>query len=182
MIPLYTIPMTHHEIDRKFLIEKMPFLFWRRPVLYERYFLQHGDLVEERIQKYGNIYEYELKTAITPQEWSREKRFITKEEFNVLKGRAGKAILREHYLLTKKSPRISINKYKGDYRGLTFAEVEFDTKEERDSFDPPDWMGTEITTCPLGRDSWLLDMDREHFLKALDTEMDNLNIGSQSFN
>ncbi len=160
----------YHEINRKFLIEEMPRLTGRRPVFYERYFLQHGDLVEERIQKVGDSYEYEIKTAISPRERIREKNSISEKEFKKLKERSSKVILRERYLLSKKDPRISINRYKGDYKGFDFAEAEFDTEEERESFEPLAWMGTEITNSPLGRDSWLLSLDREHFLKILDTE------------
>lgn len=159
----------YHEIDRKFLIQEMPRLTGRRSVLHERYFLQHGDLVEERIQKVGDIFEYEIKTAMSPKERTREKRVITEKEFIRLKEKASKVILRENFLLSKK-PRISINRYLGEYKGFTFAEVEFDTREDSESFMPLSWMGTEITNSPLGRDSWLLGLDREHFLKVLDTE------------
>lgn len=170
----------HNQIDRKFLIEKMPSLFWRRSSIYERYFLQHGDLVEERIQKCGNVYEYEIRTAISPRERTREKRTITKEEFNHLK-KNHKPVIRETYIISKKNPRITINKYRGDYKGLVYAEAEFDSVDEAEAFSPPSWMGPEITNCPLGRDSWLLGLDREHFLRALDTEMDNLHAHAQSF-
>lgn len=171
----------YHEIDRKFLIQEMPRLTGRRSVLYERYFLQHGDIVEERIQKCGNEYEYEIKTAISPRERIREKNQITEREFNKLKAKSSKSIVRESYLLSKKNPRVSINKYKGDYKGFDFAEVEFDNKEDSESFEPLPWMGTEITNTPLGRDSWLLSLDREHFLKILDTEQEKLNPEFQSY-
>ncbi len=171
----------YHEIDRKFLIQEMPRLSGRKPVLYERYFLQHGDIVEERIQKCGNVYEYEIKTAISPRERIREKSEITEKEFNKFKAKSSKSILRESYLISKKNPRISINKYKGDYKGFDFAEVEFDNKEDSESFEPLPWMGTEITNTPLGRDSWLLSLDREHFLKILDTEQEKLNSDFHSY-
>ncbi len=170
----------YHEIDRKFLIQDMPRLTGRRPVLYERYFLQHGDLVEERIQKSGDVYEYEIKTAISPQERIREKKMLTEKEFKKMKVKASVPILRESYLLSKKNPRISINKYQGEYKGLVFAEVEFDTREASETFEPLPWMGTEITNSPLGRDSWLLGIDREHFLQILDTEQEKLNTDFQS--
>lgn len=171
----------YHEIDRKFLILEMPSLSGRRSVLYERYFIQYGDIVEERIQKCRNKYEYEIKTAISPQERIREKNEITEREFNKLRAKSSKLILRESYLISKKNPRISINKYKGEYKGLDFVEVEFDTKEDSEAFDPLPWMGTEITDTPLGRDSWLLSLDREHFLKILDTEQEKLCTDFQSY-
>ena len=172
--------LMYHEIERKFLIQEMPSLRGRKSSLYERHFLQHGDLVEERIQKCGDVFEYEIKTALSPRERIREREIITEAEFKKLKAKASKVILRESYLISKKSPRISINKYKGEYKDLEFAEVEFDNNEERENFEPLEWMGTEITDSPLGRDSKLLNLDREHFLKILDTEKDKLNIDQES--
>lgn len=165
----------HHEIERKFLIRRMPRIFGIAKEPQERHFLQHGDLVEERIQKKGDVYEYEFKTMVSLNNWNREKRTIPKEEFEELCRRAPKTLLRESYSITKSSPRISIKKYKGEYKGLQFVEVEFDSLEEAEAFTPLDWMGTEITHTPLGREAWMLDLDREHFLVALRNEMDKLN-------
>lgn len=159
----------YHEIERKFLIQRMPKISGIRPELQERYFLQHGDLAEERIQKKGNVYEYELKMAVSPREWRREKRFISETEFRDLATRTPKVLLRESYSISKKNPRISIKKYKGDYSGLELAEVEFDSLEEAEMFEPFDWMGNEITNTPLGRDSRLMCLDREHFITLIDT-------------
>ena len=170
----------YHEIERKFLIRRMPKISGIRPEVQERYFLQHGDLAEERIQKRGDIYEYELKMALSPREWRREKRSIPESEFRDLATRAPKVLIRESYSMSKKNPRISIKKYKGDYRGLEIAEVEFDSLEESEAFKPLDWMGTEVTNTNLGRDSRLLSLDREHFVALLDTYMESLN-PSKSF-
>lgn len=160
----------YHEIERKFLIRHMPKLSGITPELQERYFLQHGDLAEERIQKKGDVCEYELKMALSPREWRREKRTIDEKEFTMLSRRAPKVILRESYSFSKKNPRVSIKKYKGDYRGLELAEVEFDSAVESEHFKPLEWMGVEITNSQLGRESWLLDLDREHFLSTLRSE------------
>ena len=114
-------------------------------------------------------------------EWTREKREITETEFNQLKASAKKVIIRENYLLEDGNPRLTINRYLGDYKGLTFVEAEFDNQEDGDMFEPLSWMGTEITNCPLGRDAWILSLDREHFLKILDTENDKSNPEPQSY-
>ena len=153
----------------------MPSLRGIKPILNEQYFLQHGDLVEERIQKKEGICEYEIKTIFGSGEWNREKKCINEKEFNLLKEKSPKVVLRESYSLSKKRPRLSIKVYLGDYKGLIFAEVEFDSHEEAENYEPSEWMGTEITHCPLGRDAWLLNFDREHFLKALQVEKDKLN-------
>lgn len=164
----------YHEIERKFLVQNMPNIKGVVPTLQERYFLQRGDLVEERIQKNGTIFEYEKKVALSPREWRRNKKQLTEEEFKELSRKASKVLKRESYSLSKKNPRVSIKVYLGEYKGFIFAEVEFDSLKECETFTPLTWMGSEITNSPLGRDAWLLDYDREHFLKKLKTEKSKL--------
>lgn len=166
----------YHEIERKFLVDRMPALGGIKPVVQERYFLQHGDLVEERIQKSGTRYEYEMKFAISPDVWRREKRLLDYEQFSLLRKKTLKAIERVSYSLSKKNPRVSIKKYQGIYKGFVIAEVEFDSLQESKEFKPFAWMGAEITHSPLGREAWLLKFDREHFLKALSLEKSKLDI------
>ncbi len=165
----------YHEIERKFLIRRMPKISGIKPELQERHFIQHTELAEERIQKKDAMYEYELKMALSPREWRRERRFISEEEFKQLALRAPKVIMRESYSLSKKNPRISIKKYLGDYRGLVLAEVEFDSVAESEDFSPSDWMGIEITNTPLGRDSRLIGLDREHFSSVLKDSYEIMN-------
>ena len=64
----------HHEIERKFLIQSIPRIKEVEATPNEEHFLQHGDLVEERIQKRGTSYEYEIKTLFGNHEWRRDKR------------------------------------------------------------------------------------------------------------
>lgn len=159
--------MLHNEIERKFLVKKMPLLFFIKKTSQERYFIQYGDLVEEGYKRTGSKYEYEIKTFVSPEERTREKRDVTKEEFEAQKENGSKIIERDCFYLTKKSPIISIKKYKGLYNGLNLAEVEFDSTEERENFVPPSWMGVEVTDTPLGKDSTLISLDEDHFLKIL---------------
>jgi CYTH domain-containing protein len=168
----------HNEIERKFIILEMPNLKGVIPTLQERYFLQRGDLVEERIQKNttheGVRFEYEIKFAISPKERKRTRKFITESEFLQLRAKAGQSLLRESYSLSKKNPRISIKMYQGKYRGFVFAEVEFDSLKESASFSPLEWMGSEITDTKLGRDAWLLDCSRAEFLSIFEQEKESL--------
>lgn len=157
----------HNEIERKFLINEMPRLFGIKKVLQERYFIQRGDLFEEGLKRKDSIFEYESKFVLSKNERTREKITITKEEFDTLKERGTHILFRESYTLSQKSPIVSIKKYKGIYRGLTLAEVEFDSISEMESFVPFDWMGMEVTDTPLGKDSLLIDLDKEKFKSIL---------------
>lgn len=163
----------YHEIERKFLVNDMPSLRGIRKVPQERYFIQRGELFEEGMKRKGNVFTYESKFTLSKDEKSRDQIIITKEEFETSKSKGTSVIERDSYSLTKKSPVISIKKYKGEYSGLILAEVEFDTVQEMEDFVPLDWMGSEVTHTPLGKDAKLVDLSREKFKAVLYDIEDN---------
>ena len=167
--------MMHHEIERKFLVKKQPRLWFVKKVHQERYFIQRGDLVEEGLKRKGDVFEYEKKITVSKNDKTREITIITKDEFERLKEKGTRVIVRDSYTLSKKGPIISIKKYKGEYNGLVLAEVEFDSLEEAENFEPYTWMGAEVTDTKLGKDAKLVDLDREAFQKLLETIEENYN-------
>lgn len=154
------------EIERKFLVKEIPSLTGIKPVHYERYFLQRGSTVEERIQKKDNTFEYEKKVTISPIESHKEKKVISEEEYSNLKQTSSDAIIRNSFVLNT-NPEVSLKIYEARFKGLVRAEVEFKSVEEAKSFTPFDWMGKEITNSPLGRDSKLLDLTDQEFQELL---------------
>lgn len=165
----------HHEIERKFLVKKMPSLTGIQKVPQERYFIQRGDLIEEGLKRKGDVFEYELKITVSKHDRTREKRIVTKYEFDKLKSNGTRVIRRDSYTLSKKNPVISIKKYKGEYAGLVLAEVEFDSLDEAEAFEPMSWMGAEVTDTKIGKDARLVDLDPEHFSKLLDNILEDFN-------
>lgn len=165
----------YHEIERKFLVKKMPNVKGMEKVHQERYFLQRGDLLEEEIKKKRSVCYYERKITISSHEKSREKRAIPEETFKALQSRGKGVIENDAYKVSSKHPVISIKTYQGTYKDLVLAEVKFDTVEEMEDFRPLDWMGAEITDTKLGNDARLVDLDREHFKRELQSIVDNYN-------
>lgn len=154
------------EIERKFLVREVPDLNGIVPVSYERYFLASTDGSEERVQKKGEAFEWEKKVAVSDLASKKEKRIISKEEFEVYKTKAVSGIERESYLLSL-SPEITLKVYHGSYEGLVRAEVEFENEAEAKSYRPESWMGEEITNSPLGRDSKLTQLSKQEFQRML---------------
>ena len=157
----------HHEIERKFLVKKIPRLWCIKKVSQERYFLQRGDLLEEGMKRKGSVYVRELKMMIAQNEKTREVTQVTQNVFEALKEKGTYVIERDSYELTSTPPIISIKKYKGIYQGLVLAEIEFDSVDDMESFVPLDWMGAEVTDTLLGKDARLVDLDKETFKKKL---------------
>lgn len=152
------------EIERKFLVKELPDLSGITPVHFERYYLSVSGGVEERVQKTNDSYTIEKKVAVDELTRSTERKEISKEEFEEMKSRASKSILRDSYLI---APGLSIKIYHGAYEGLIRAEVEFSSIDEANEYTPEPWMGKEISHSPLGRDSRLLTLDASSFEKLL---------------
>lgn len=156
-----------NEIERKFLIDVLPDLSSLEKVEYERYFLFNQNGIEIRLQQKGSNYELERKVHISINERTREKLEITCDEFNELKKQSTTAIRRTSYKLSG-NPEVSIKIYHGDYEGLIYAEVEFNSMADLKNFKKPDWLGDEITDTPLARDSKLIKLSRDEFVEQLD--------------
>ena len=158
------------EIERKFYVKTMPDLSGIKPQKYERYFLERGKGTEIRISKVDDSYKYELKREISALERTREKREITKEEFDRLKQGSHEAIIRDRYNIPSdhdSTHEIAVQIYHGRFEGLIRAEVEFETQEDAEAFVPLPWMGEEMTGLPIARDSKLLDLTEEEFGKYI---------------
>lgn len=156
------------EVERKWLIKELPDLTGKKVVLYERYFLFIDTQREIRIQKKGDVYEFERKVQVSDLTRDVQKFKISEEEFLELKKQAVRSIIREGYLFLN-SPNISIKIYHGDYENLLRAEVEFENEEDAKEFIPLPWFGNEITHTYLARDKDLVGLSREDFLSILAT-------------
>src|SRR5579872_5953286 len=117
------------EIERKFLVKKMPDLSGHASVRYERYFLYKDGRVEMRIQQKGNRFEFERKMILSGLSSEKMKFEITRPEFEALKKIAGHSLIRDSYQLSDE-PQISLKVYQGKFVGLIRAEAEFSSEKE----------------------------------------------------
>lgn len=153
-----------NEIERKFLVKTLPNFTNIEKIEYERYFLFNKNDIEIRIQRKGTKFELERKVLVSKLERTREKLEITRDEFDTLKLLADDVIIRDGYRLSS-NPDISVKIYHGKYEGLVRAEVESESLEELQQFQPPGWFGKEITDTLLARDSQLCKLSEEEFKK-----------------
>lgn len=156
-----------NEIERKFLIKKMPDLSNFESVIYERYYIFRNNTVEMRVQKKGDKYEIERKEVVNGLSAKKTKLAISEPEFEKLKQLGSDVILREGFFISS-NPGVSIKIYHGKYEGLKKIEVEFDSENEARTFQIPDWYGEEITGSIVSRDSKLLDLSDEEFKNFLE--------------
>lgn len=156
-----------NEIERKFLIKRMPDLSNFESVIYERYYIFRNDFVEMRAQKKGEKFEIERKEMVSGLSAEKTKLVISEPEFEKLKQLGSEAILREGFFISS-NPNVSIKIYHGKHEGLKKIEVEFSSEDEARAFQIPDWYGEEITDSMVSRDSKLLDLSDEEFKNFLE--------------
>lgn len=156
-----------NEIERKFLIKRMPDLSNFESVIYERYYIFRNDIVEMRVQRKGEKFEIERKEMVSGLSAKKTKLVISEPEFEKLKQLGGESILREGFFISF-NPDVSIKIYHGKYEGLKKIEVEFSSEAEARAFQIPDWYGEEITDSIVSRDSKLLDLNEEEFKNFLE--------------
>ena len=161
--------ITHKEVERKFLVKEMPDVFGIQPSHYERYILFSGKDFGLRIQAKNGKYEIERKCEESELSRSSQVLEVSNDEFQALKKCAIGETVRDGYALPG-DPAVSIKVYGGKFKGLRRAEIQFESEEEAKRFSAPPWMGKEITSTPLGKDSklaTLTDLEFEKLLKSL---------------
>ncbi len=146
-------------LTKRYIMGPLEGLSLSDSIRYERYYISEG----LRIQKKNTAYE---KEQLNDRNEVILKEKITEEEFNTLKKKAYKRIIRDSYLYLE-DDRISIKSYHEDYEGLHRVEVKFSSEEEMNEFIPYNWMGEEITYTALAFDKDLSKLNREEFLKIL---------------
>jgi adenylate cyclase len=57
----------------------------------------------------------------------------------------GRRIEKRRYEIPHAGAIIELDEFGGELEGLLLAEVEFDTKEASERFEPPDWLGRGVT-------------------------------------
>jgi adenylate cyclase len=134
------------EIERKFLLPEVPDWLSGQPAAkIEQGYLAISEEIEIRLR---SLDEERLLTA-------KRGHGEVREEVEVeLDSRQFDALwpLTESMRLQKARFRVPVGKltaevdvYEGPLRGLVTAEVEFPSREQADAFEPPDWLGEEVT-------------------------------------
>jgi CYTH domain-containing protein/CHAD domain-containing protein len=133
------------EIERKFLLEEMPRAESGETAIEQGYLAldEHGEV---RLRRAGGEL---LLTAKTGHGEVREEVEVPIEPhaFESLWAlTAGRRVRKvRHYVPLGQGLRAEVDVYDGALDGLRTAEIEFGSREEADRFEPPPWLGAELT-------------------------------------
>ncbi len=140
----------NREIERKFLITKMPdnLSGYSRVEMDQGYLAIAPGGVQVRLRKAGEKHWLTYKRGRSNAREEREVE-LTREQFAVLwPGTEGKRLTKTRYKVPLGSHVVEIDVYSGSHEGLVVAEVEFDDEGSAARFEPPDWLGDDVTHDP----------------------------------
>lgn len=134
------------EIERKYLIEHLPFdpeAFPKSQI--EQAYLCTSPVIRIRRENDRFYLTYKSKGLLEREEYNLP---LTKEAYDHLLRKAdGRILTKERYRIPLPGTgyTIELDRFSGDYQGLFLAEVEFPSKEEAMAFQAPDWFGRDVT-------------------------------------
>jgi adenylate cyclase len=133
------------EVERKFLVSDRPDLHGTESDEIEQGYLAIGKDGEVRLRRKG---EKLLLTAKRGGGISRDEAEVglDREAFERLWPLTeGRRLHKRRHVLPAGDLSIELDVYEGDLEGLVVAEIEFETEDEARAFEPPDWIGDEVT-------------------------------------
>ena len=143
---LWRNTMENIEIERKFLVKKIP----DNLDTYERIDMIQGYLNTDpvvRVRKESDDYvlTYKGSGLLSHSEYNLP---LNKEAFeHLLKKCDGIIISKSRYKIPiENNLTAELDIFKGDLDSLKLVEVEFGSVEEADNFTPPEWFGEDVTT------------------------------------
>ncbi len=143
------------EIERKFKVEKLPNLQNVKKAKIIQAYLNTNSEPTLRIRKYNDEYLLTYKYSKKDNEinvCNEVELPITEECFNNLLTKIeGNIIEKTRYFINE----IELDIFEGKYEGLILAEVEFESIEDANRYNKPDWLGEDVTKDKNYRNSYL---------------------------
>jgi CYTH domain-containing protein len=139
------------EIERKFRLRGAPeWLGDHDSARIEQGYLaiEEGDGAEVRLRRRG------ADTLLTVKRGSgrtrdEEEVEVSESQFEALWPLTeGRRLAKVRYLVPHDGHTVEVDVFEGDLGELAMGEVEFDSEAASDEFEPPDWLGEEVTGDP----------------------------------
>lgn len=143
-------PPSSYEIERKFLVKELPSNLEK----YECRRIEQGYLAVERngtqvrLRRAGSVCSLTVKRGggMTRHEWEIE---VTELQFQKLwPATEGRRLRKTRYDVPFENFTIEVDIYDGHHKGLIVAEVEFDDEDQCQRFQPPAWLGQDVSGQP----------------------------------
>jgi adenylate cyclase len=140
----------HFEIERKFLVSNLP-AGRRRNVsskIVQGYFPMASKNLEIRLRHKGSKHFITIKGGHGRRRLEEEIEIPERVFRSLWPLTLDARIAKRRYRIRCDGHTIEMDVYQGPHRGLITADVEFDSMHGSRSFQPPQWLGREITGNP----------------------------------
>jgi CYTH domain-containing protein len=143
-------PDAHREIERKFLVRKLPANLSTlvSTNISQGYLVSTDDGLQVRLRKSGEQYSLTYKRGAGNVREEREVELTTDQFSTLWPATEGKRLIKTRYEIPLGELVVEIDVYGDRHEGLVVAEVEFDDEESARKFQPPDWLGDDVTGDP----------------------------------
>ena len=112
------------------------------------YLVSLDDGTQVRLRKKGERYSLTFKRGTGNVREEREVE-LSSEQFDALwPATDGKRLVKTRYEIPLGDRVVEIDVYHDRHEGLVVAEVEFDEEDAARNFQPPDWLGDDVTGDP----------------------------------
>lgn len=156
------------EIEKKFRIKELPEILESYECIHiEQGYLCRGPIV--RIRKANDIYilTYKSKTGLDEAQFgtriSNEVELpLSQEAYEHLREKVdGSLIMKDRYKIPLKEGRVAeLDIFHGYLEGLQFVEVEFDSTEQAEQFQIPDWFAEDVSLDHRFSNSYLASIEK----------------------
>jgi len=133
------------EIEKKYLLKELPNLSDYRYHKIEQAYLCTNPVIRVRREDENYYMTYKGSGMLAREEYNLP---LNAEAYAHLKEKAdGNMISKTRYLIPLKDTGLvaEVDVFEPPFAPLVMAEVEFESKEQADSFQAPDWFGEEVT-------------------------------------
>ena len=156
------------EIEKKFRIKKLPENLEKYDCIHiEQGYLCRGPIIRIRKANETYILTYKSKTNLDEAQFgtriSNEVELpLNQEAYQHLKEKVdGSLIIKDRYKIPLKEGRVvELDIFHGYLEGLQFAEVEFDSTEQAEQFQMPDWFAEDVSLDYRFSNSYLSSIDK----------------------
>jgi adenylate cyclase len=145
-----SLSSSNREIERKFLVRQLPddLTKYRSNEITQGYLVSLDDGLQVRLRKSGEKCTLTFKRGAGHVREEREIE-LGADQFEALwPATEGKRLVKTRSEIPLGDLVVEIDVYHGRHEGLIVAEVEFDGEEAAKTFEPPDWLGDDVTGDP----------------------------------
>ena len=133
------------EIERKFLVSSMPEDPGRGTAIVQGYLPLASNDTELRVRRKGDATVLTVKRG-SGLDRGEDEVAISTDAFDALWPLTeGRRIEKTRYEIAHAGATIEMDEFGGELEGLLLAEIEFDSTDASERFEPPGWLGREVT-------------------------------------